>query len=125
VSDAPVSQIDFFASFATLTGVQLPGGAAKDSKDQIQVLLGNSTQGRDYVIESAGSISISDGVWKYIEPNKGPRYNRLTNIELGNDTLPQLYNLKNDIGEKNNLYLDNPEKLNELKNILEAEKNKF
>ena len=45
--------------------------------------------------------------------------------ELGNDTLPQLYNLKEDIGETNNLYLENPEKLEELKNILEAEKSKF
>lgn len=125
VSDASVSQIDFLASFANLSGVNLPEGAAKDSKNQIQVLLGNSTQGRGYVVESAGTLSVSDGEWKYIEPGKGARYNRLTNTELGNDTLPQLYNLKNDIGEKNNLYLENPEKLNELKEILEVEKNKF
>jgi arylsulfatase A-like enzyme len=125
VSDASVSQIDFFVSFANLVGVELPKGAAKDSKNQLDVLLGNSTQGRDYVIESAGTLSVSDGVWKYIEPSNGARYNKLTNIELGNDTLPQLYNLKNDIGEKNNLYLDNPKKLEELKNILEAEKSKF
>ncbi len=125
VSDASVSQIDFFASFASLTGAQLPEGAAKDSQNQIDVLLGNSTIGRDYVIESAGSLSISDGEWKYIQPGRGAKYNRLVDIELGNDTLPQLYNLKNDIGEKNNLYLDNPDKLEELKNILEVEKNKF
>lgn len=125
VSDAAVSQIDFFASFAHLTGAQLPNGAAKDSKNQIDVLLGNSMAGRDYVIESAGSLSVSDGEWKYVAPSNGPRYNKLTNIELGNDTLPQLYNLKDDIGETNNLYLDNPEKLEELKSILEAEKNKF
>ena len=91
----------------------------------MDVLLGNSIAGRDYVIESAGSLSVSDGEWKYIAPSNGPRYNKLTNIELGNDTLPQLYNLKDDIGETNNLYLDNPEKLEELKSILEAEKNKF
>ena len=125
VSDALVSQIDFLASFAQLTGAELPEGAAKDSKNQIDALLGNSTDGRDYVIESASSLSVSDGEWKYIAPSNRPRYNRLTNIELGNDTLPQLYNLKNDIGEKNNLYLDNTDKLNELKNILEQEKSKF
>ena len=125
VSDASVSQIDFFASFAHLIGDNLPKDAAKDSQNQIDVLLGNTTVGRTHVIESAGSLSISDGEWKYIEPSKRPRYNNLTDIELGNDSLPQLYNLKNDIGEKNNLYLDNPDKLNELKNILESEKNKF
>lgn len=125
VSDALVSHIDFLASFAHLTGVDLPKDAAKDSRNQIDVLFGNSKQGRDYVIEAAGSLSISTGEWKYIEPNRRARYNRQVDIELGNDTLPQLYNLKNDIGEKNNLYLENKEKLNELKNILEEEKNKF
>jgi len=124
-SDALVSHIDFLASFANLTGVELPEDAAKDSRNQIDVLLSNADKGRDYVIESAGSLSISTGEWKYIEPSNRARYNKLTNIELGNDTLPQLYNLKNDIGETNNLYLENPEKLEELKNILEAEKNKF
>lgn len=125
VSDALISQIDFIASFAHLTGVELPQGAAKDSQNYIDLLLGNSTKGRDYVIESAYTLSVSNGEWKYIEPSNGARYNKLTNTELGNDTLPQLYNLKSDIGEKNNLYLDNPDKINELKNILEEEKNKF
>lgn len=125
VSDALVSQIDFIASFSNLTGATLPEGAAKDSQNHIQTLLGNSAKGRDYVIESAYTLSISNGEWKYIEPNKGARFNRLTNTELGSDTLPQLYNLKQDKGEKNNLYLVNPEKLTELKNILEAEKSKF
>jgi len=41
-----------------------------------------------------------------------------TNIELGNDTIPQLYNLKDDIGEKNNLATINPEKVNELADLL-------
>ena len=125
VSDALVSQIDFLASFSKLVGLELPQGAAKDSKNQIDILLGNSDEGRKYVVESATSLSVSDGEWKYIEPGKGARYNKLTNIELGNDTLPQLYNLKSDKGEKNNLYLDNPDKLNELKKILEEEKSKF
>ena len=85
----------------------------------------DSKQGRDYVIEAASSLSISNGEWKYIEPSKAARYNKFVNIELGNDTLPQLYNLKNDKGEKKNLYLENQEKLNELKSLLEAEKNKL
>ena len=125
VSDALVSHIDFLASFAQLTGVSLPKDAAKDSQNKIDALLGNSRKGRNYVIESAGSLSISTGEWKYIEPNKGARYNKQVNIELGNDTLPQLYNLKSDIGEKKNLYLEEKDKLNELRDILEKEKNKF
>ena len=112
VSDALVSHIDFLASFAHLTGANLPEGAIKDSQNHIDALLGNSKKGRDYVIESAGNnLSISTGNWKYIESKVSK-------------TLPQLYNLKNDIGEKHNLYLENPEKLNELKHILEQEKNK-
>ncbi|MGV8962024.1 MAG: sulfatase family protein [Candidatus Saccharimonadaceae bacterium] len=124
-SDALVSQIDFLSSFSGLTGVTIPEGAAKDSQNHIDALLGNSNKGRDYVIESASTLSVSNGEWKYIEPSKGAKYNKLTNTELGNDTLPQLYNLKNDKGEKENLYLKNPNKLKELKNILELEKSKF
>ncbi len=125
VSDALVSHIDFLASFAHLTGVEVPESGGKDSRNQMDILLSNSKEGRDYVIEAAHSLSVSTGEWKYIEPSKGSRYNKWVNIELGNDTIPQLYNLKNDIGEKNNLYLENQEKLNELKSILESEKNKF
>ncbi|MCC8146651.1 MAG: arylsulfatase [Bacteroidales bacterium] len=124
VSDALVSHIDMFASLAKLIDKPVPEGTAVDSQDQLAALLGEDKKGRDYVIEKAGSISVTTGEWKYIAPNNGAAYSRWTNTELGNDKQPQLYNLSEDIGEKNNVAEEYPEKVNELMNILEREKNK-
>lgn len=124
VSDALVSQIDIFASLANLIGQEVPQGTAPDSRNQLNTLIGKDLKGRDYIVEQAGSLSVSDGTWKYIDPSKGAAYNRLTNTELGNNKEPQLYNLKEDIGEKNNLAAQYPEKVEQLQAILEAEKNK-
>ncbi|PXV61007.1 arylsulfatase A-like enzyme [Dysgonomonas alginatilytica] len=124
VSDAPVSQIDLFASLTGLINGEIPANAAPDSQNQLSTLLGKDKKGRKYIVEQAGSLSISDGTWKYIAPGNGAAYDKLTNTELGNNKEPQLYNLKQDMGEKKNLAGENPKKVAELKAILEAEKAK-
>ena len=47
--------------------------------------------------------------------------NKLTNIELANADEDQLYHLKLDKGEKNNLRLTNPGKVKELAELLKKE----
>ena len=94
VSDALVSQIDLYASMASLMGKPLEEGAGPDSRDHLDAFLGKDLKGRDYVVEVAGSLSVSDGEWKYIAPSNGAAYAKLTNIELGNSKEEQLYNLK-------------------------------
>ena len=84
----------------------------------MNVLLGNTKTGRDHVVESARALSIIKGDWKYIEPSKGARYNKFVDIELGNDTIPQLYNLKDDISEQKNVADIHPEKTKELADLL-------
>jgi len=122
VSKALVSQIDIYASLAGLLNTQPGNGAAPDSRDYLSAFLGKDKKGQDYVIEQAGSMSVYDGTWKYIEPGGGAAYNKLTNTELGNSKQPQLYNLKKDIGEKDNLAEKYPEKIASLKAILEKER---
>jgi len=122
VSDALVSQIDFLKSFAYLLGAEIPENAAPDSKNYWDVFLGTKTKGRDYIIEQGWSLGVSDGIWKYIEPSKAHSYDASTNIELGNAPEPQLYKLNTDINEQKNLASEYPEKLNELRDILEREK---
>lgn len=124
VSDALVSQIDLYASMASLMGKPLEEGAGPDSRDHLDAFLGKDLKGRDYVVEVAGSLSVSDGEWKYIAPSNGATYAKLTNIELGNSKEEQLYNLKQDIGEKKNLAAEHPEIVAKLKAILEKEKAK-
>lgn len=121
VSKALISQIDFLATMAELTGVSLSKDKKKDSCGQLQAWYGKDKKGRDYVIEHAGSLAISDGKWKYISPCNKKAYEKLTNTELGNAPEDQLYNLKKDRGEKNNLAGEYPEKVAELKRILDME----
>ncbi len=118
-SDALVCQIDLPASLAALTGRQLPADAAPDSFDVLGALLGKTQTGRDHLIEHAGTLSIIQGRWKYIAPSKGAKVNRNVNIELGNDPQPQLYDLQSDLGERNNLAAEHPEKVKELAALLD------
>jgi arylsulfatase A-like enzyme len=70
------------------------------------------------VIEHAGSLSVLQDGWKYIAPSKGPKMNKNTNTELGNDLNPQLYNLHDDAGEQHNLAGQEPERVKKLAALL-------
>ena len=119
VSDALLSQIDFLASFSKMLNVKPKDMQTTDSEDMLDVLLGKSKKGRTILVEQGiTSLAIIKDNWKYIEPNKGPAINALTNIELGNNPLPQLYDLQNDLSEKNNLATQKPEIANELASLL-------
>ncbi len=122
VSDALVSQLDFFASFAKLTGRQITDNEAPDSFNDLDVFLGKSKKNRQYVIEHAlnGTLSLIEGDWKYIEPHQGTRLLRETNIETGYSEQPQLYNLKMDIGERNNIARKNPGKVKQMAELLKS-----
>lgn len=121
VSGALVSHIDLFASMSALIGQQVQSGDGVDSRNQLGAILGNDGVGRDYIIESSGSLSISNGTWKYILPVEGEAYDQLTNTELGNSEGEQLYNLKKDVGEKENLAEKHPDKVKEMKALLQKE----
>ncbi len=118
-SDALVCQIDLLASLAALNGQTLGSEDAPDSLNLLPALMGKSTQGRAFLVEQAGILSIIKGHWKYIEPGKGPKKDIDTNIELGYDMQPQLYDLQNDVGEKNNVAAQHPEIVKDLSAQLE------
>lgn len=124
ISGALFSHIDMFGSMEKLTGQDMGEAAGMDSQNYLPTLTGEDKKGRDYVIEASGSLSISDGEWKYITPNKGPAYNKLTNTELGNSEDEQLYNLHEDVGEKQNVAEKYPDKVKDMKQVLEREKQK-
>lgn len=118
VSVALVGQIDFVASLAALTGRSVPAGAAPDSQNVLPALLGKSREGREWLVEQAGPLSIVKGRWKYIEPRDGPRVAVNTNTELGNDPGPQLFDLRADPGERRNLASARQRELRELEALL-------
>ena len=116
VSDALVCQIDWFASFASLLGTDLPEGAAPDSENYLDTWLGKEAEGRPYLVEqnAQNNLSITSGEWKYIEPGKGEPFNKNVGIETGNSSLPQLYNLHKDLGERKNVAEQYPDVVEEL-----------
>lgn len=121
-SNALLSQIDLFASLAELVDVDLADGEAPDSQDHLDALTGKDKRGREWLVENAGTLSITVGDWKYISPSNGGKFDKATNTELGNSQQPQLYNLKKDIGERENLAEKHPEKVKELASLLERVK---
>ena len=110
VSAAVVSHVDLLSSFAALVNQPLAAADAPDSLDVLSALLGTSTTGRTELIEEAGAISLRQGSWKFIEPNNKQKMNVNTNTELGNDSVPQLYDLSADPGERRNLAAEQPER---------------
>ncbi|MHA8052678.1 sulfatase family protein [Aquirufa sp. OSTEICH-129A] len=125
VSDAMLSQIDFIASFAQFFNKKLPLNEATDSENMLNAFLGKSNQGRKVLVKQGmNSLAIVRGEWKYIEPNAGPALNKLVNIELGNNPLPQLYHLTSDLSEKNNVASQHPDLVKELSDMLQKIKDK-
>jgi arylsulfatase A-like enzyme len=120
VSDALVCQVDFPATFAALTSQKLGAGDAPDSVNVLPALLGKSKTGRDHLVEHAGALSLRKGNWKLIEPGKGPRVSANTNTETGRLPQVQLYDLAADPGETKNLAADHPDRVKELRALLNA-----
>jgi arylsulfatase A-like enzyme len=120
LSDALVCHVDFLASFAALTGQQLPPGEGPDSRNVLPALLGQSKTGRTELVEHAGVLALRDGIWKYIEPSPGPKRDANTRTELGTDPAGQLYQLGDDLGETNNLIKAQPDRSRKLREELQT-----
>lgn len=123
VSDALIGQFDLLATISQMLGQQIPKEAI-DSQPLEATLLGKINIGRSHIVEHAGTLALLKGNWKYIAPNKGPAKSSSTDTELGNLEKPQLYDLSNDLGEKNNVAQKHPEIVKELEALLQQEKNK-
>ena len=109
VSDALVCQMDLLASFAALVGEKV---TTTDSQNLSDVFMGKSTKGREsLIIEANTKTAFRKGDWMMIPPYGGDAVLKEVNIELGNSNEYQLYNLKKDIGQKNNLVKTKPKLL--------------
>ncbi|MCK0147158.1 arylsulfatase [Arenibacter sp. F26102] len=129
ISNAMVSQVDFLKSFGRLAGVDKIENDVIDSQDLLDVLLGNDKVGRNSLVQESfeGPLSYVEGTWKYIAPHNGPELVPWgPKIETGFLPKPQLYNLKEDSGESNNLSDKFPEKKEDMaKKLASILKNSF
>jgi hypothetical protein len=84
--------------------------------------LGKSTKGRSTMLEEAYTLALRDGDWKYIAPQTKPTPAWMVNknIEGGLSSVPQLYNLKSDRAENQNVAASNAEQVNKMQQLLKA-----
>jgi hypothetical protein len=112
VSEALVSQVDFAASLATLTGQGLAPTDVPDSQNVLPALLGQSTTGRASLVQydQRRERALRAGHWKFIPPGAasdglGP----WRNVKIPAPGL--LFDLAKDPGETNNLAGAFPDKV--------------
>ena len=127
VTEALVSQIDLFATILSAVDVELPKQVAVDSHDLMPLLLGKAPSQpiRESLIHNTypNKWAIRTGDWLYINASSGEH---TKSPEAYNDsrgyikcrTPGLLFNLKQDVAQRHNLYADQPEMVNRLKQLL-------
>ena len=118
-----ISQVDLFASFASLAGAQeIALGKAMDSEDLSALLVDSHATGRDHLVEHSGfgmKLALRQADWKYIPAYRGG--GKTKGLRNGNNKSAQLYDLNKDPGETKNLAKKNPDVLKRLKSLLQEE----
>lgn len=131
-SNQLVSQADFLATFAELTGQQLADNEGEDSISFLALMKGTSeTSPRTSAIYDtiSAKLAITEGDWKLIVAEgsggwtpggrryliKGNKKDTKKELEMG------LFNLKEDVGEYNNLWGQHPEVSQRLLERLKAD----
>lgn len=124
-SDKIICTTDFFATCAELTGYKIKDTEAEDSFSMLPLITGKKdTPIREYIVHHSidGAFAIRQENWKLdlCEGSGGWSYPSLKDIKKDKLKLPemQLYNLKEDIGETNNMIAKYPEKVAQLKSAL-------
>jgi arylsulfatase A-like enzyme len=113
VIDEPVHIIDWFPTLVKLAGGSLEQKLPLDGKDIWPVLVDGAKSPHDALLlpgMSPGQAAVRAGDWKLIHNAKSAK------ASSGGD---QLYNLANDIGEKNDLAATKTEKVTEMKSMLQ------
>ena len=136
LTDQPFCLTDVLATCASLVDADLSEHVVEDSFDFSELLKSEKQELepiRPYLIHQTISLALSirKGDWKYLDHkgSGGNGYNKdrlkPLDVEASHQDLPaQLYNLKRDPGERNNVINKYPEIAKALKQALEEIKNK-
>ena len=118
-----IALTDMCATFAALTGADLPADAALDSFNALPALLGqpHAQPARDTFISHGagtnGPFGIRQGPWKLVQ-NAGGGIGFTSAAKQRPARTPLLFNLADDPGEANDLAGKNPAKVAELTQLL-------
>jgi arylsulfatase A-like enzyme len=113
VIDTPVSSVDYLPTIVELAGASAPGGV--DGASLAGLLRGGASPRRDALYWHYPHYSNQGGV-----PGGAIRSGDWKAIEFYEDSRVELYNLKDDPGEKVNLAARQPEKTRDLRQRLDA-----
>ncbi|NQZ59262.1 MAG: sulfatase-like hydrolase/transferase [Lentisphaeraceae bacterium] len=129
VSNETVSQVDIMATLASITKFQLPNEASVDSYNLLNVLKGQQkTPLRVATVQNTfkDKYAIRQGKWVYMNTKKGAKKEPKDLKEYASiktNTPGLLYDLSNDLGQKNNLHDKYPEVVSRMKKLLDKYRN--
>ena len=128
VSDALVSQIDIMATIADFVGYKLPDDQAEDSHNLAPLLRGDVDAVRTTHIHNTTNTqyAIRHGDWVLIDAKEGyskahdeaEAWEEKHGYPDDDDQPAELFNLVEDIGQRNNLAAEHPERVVELQSLL-------
>jgi arylsulfatase A-like enzyme len=111
----PIIQLDVLPTALAAAGVEIRPDWKLDGVDLLPFLTGKDTRAPHDALywRLGGMMAIRKGDWKLVKTREGPL--RDTDPAVLSDlSTAELYNLATDIGEKNNLATQHPEKVKEL-----------
>jgi arylsulfatase A-like enzyme len=116
-TDALFGQIDLAASLAKFIDSPIPTGGCRDSRDELDALLGEDEVGRPHLVHEASRLALRVGQWKFVTPGRiRPRLNPGKQRMVAEPG--ELYNLVNDPREQRDLAAQEPERLREMAELL-------
>ncbi|UCS94664.1 arylsulfatase [Echinicola marina] len=121
-TDGLISSLDIMATVRDILGIPKEAEVSPDGQSMMSSLKDASADARDYLVHHShqGVFAIRKGDWKLILSQKSGGFSDGLNRDgFGIETDGQLYNLKEDPAEQNNLYAKQPAKVKELSKMLE------
>ncbi len=123
-SEIPITNLDFFPTILEVAGVEKPAGKVLDGRSILPILTKNETMDERPlfwhfpIYLQDGNIECQDLKFR-TRPGSAIRLGDWKLIQYFENNDIELYNLKDDIGEKNNVAHSNPEKVQELLAMLD------
>lgn len=133
VSDEPVCGVDLLPTVCAITGVAAPADRTIDGASMLPLFNGKAVPRRTPLYWhfngalSRPKVAMRDGDWKILGHLNMPEFQRGADIrpeeqkaiKTAQITSYELYNLRNDIGEKNDLAAKEPERLKRMVTLLQ------